>query len=298
MSIVLLYFKKEQLDFCFDHTTPLFYRSHILIFPDLVKFKTTMFKHKAYYCMLPANIQQHFVKKDISKLKRQSIRHYLSERCAGGPKSKDFWPTVKPFLSNKGLLKDPVIILSENDSIISNQISVASTPNEFFVNAAQDISSVPIPEDILNHPSIKKITAHIPAPTGFDFSPVTSESIYTFISKSNPKKATGVDGIPAKIITSCSKSISEPLAKLINHSFATSAFPTRLKEAQVIPVYKKKDHLNKQNYRPINILRFISKLFENAINSQLSTHFENLFNPFLGAFRPGTGCQSTLLRLV
>ena len=136
------------------------------------------------------------------------------------------------------------------------------------------LSSVPIPEDILNHPSIKKITTHIPAPTGFDFSPITSESIYTFISKSNPKKATGVDGIPAKIIKSCSKSISEPLAKLINHSFATSAFPNRLKEAQVIPVYKKKDPLDKQNYKPISILPFISKLFENAINSQLSTHFE------------------------
>ena len=262
-------------------------------------FKKSMSFNKYKTWRTPANWEAYRMQRNLcTKLKRLSIRHYFSERCAGGPKSKDFWPTVKPFLSNKGLLKDPVIILSENDSIISNQISVASTLNEFFVNAAQDISSVPIPEDILNHPSIKKITAHIPAPTGFDFSPVTSESIYTFISKSNPKKATGVDGIPAKIIKSCNKSISEPLAKLINHSFATSAFPNRLKEAQVIPVYKKKDPLDKQNYRPISILPFISKLFENAINSQLSTHFENLFNLFLGAFRPGMGCQSTLLRLV
>ena len=29
-----------------------------------------------------------------------------------------------------------------------------------------------------------------------------------------------------------------------------------------------------------------------------SAHFENFFNPFLGAFRQGMGCQSTLLRLV
>ena len=151
-----------------------------------------------------------------TKLKWWPIRHYFSERCATGPKFKDFWLTVKQFLSNKGHLKDPEIILSENDNIISNQIYVASTLNEFFVNVAQDISSVPIPEDILNHPSIQKITAHIPAHTGFDFSPVTSESIDTFISKSNSRKATGVDGILAKIIKS--KSISEPLAKLINHS--------------------------------------------------------------------------------
>ena len=69
-------------------------------------------------------------------------------------------------------------------------------------------------------------------------------------------------------------------------------------ESQVIPVYKKKDPLDKQHFRPISILPFISKLFEKAINSQFSTHFENMFKPFLGAFRPGMGCQSTLLRLV
>ena len=53
-----------------------------------------------------------------------------------------------------------------------------------------------------------------------------------------------------------------------------------------------------RNVRPISILPFISKLFENAINFKLSSHFENLFSPFLAAFRLGMGCQSTLLRLV
>ena len=52
--------------------------------------------------------------------------------------SEDCWPTVNPLPSNKGLLKDPVIILWENDQIISNQISIAGTPNAFYVNVAQD----------------------------------------------------------------------------------------------------------------------------------------------------------------
>ena len=62
-----------------DNTTPLFYRSHIKQFPDLVKFKTAMFMYKAYYCMLPANIQQHFVKKDISVMTRR--KNQLVRRC-------------------------------------------------------------------------------------------------------------------------------------------------------------------------------------------------------------------------
>ena len=36
-----------------------------------------------------------------TKVKRESISVYFQERCGGGPKSKDFWPTIKPFLSQK-----------------------------------------------------------------------------------------------------------------------------------------------------------------------------------------------------
>jgi hypothetical protein len=36
----------------------------------------------------------------VNKIKKQSIRNYFIERCAGGPKSKHFWPTIKT-LSNE-----------------------------------------------------------------------------------------------------------------------------------------------------------------------------------------------------
>ena len=62
-----------------DHTTPLFCVSHTFKFPDLAKFKTAVFMYKAYYCMLPANIQQHFTKKDISVITR--LKNQLVRRC-------------------------------------------------------------------------------------------------------------------------------------------------------------------------------------------------------------------------
>jgi hypothetical protein len=51
-------------------------------------------------------------------------------------------------------------------------------------------------------------------------------------------------------------------------------------------------------YRPVSVLSAISKIFETAIEKQLSDHFKNLFNPFLAAFRSGYGCQSTLLGIL
>ena len=37
-----------------------------------------------------------------TNIKRKSINKYFIDRCVGGCKSANFWPTVKPFLTNKG----------------------------------------------------------------------------------------------------------------------------------------------------------------------------------------------------
>jgi hypothetical protein len=52
-----------------------------------------------------------------NKIKKQSIKTYFYERCLGGPKSSDFWPTIKPFLSNKSNNCKKDIILVEDNKI-------------------------------------------------------------------------------------------------------------------------------------------------------------------------------------
>ena len=93
-----------------------------------------------------------------TKIKRESISVYFLERCGGGPKSKDFWPTIKPFLSQKSTIKDdPNIILKEDEKLISDQNIVSDKMNDFYVNIAQNIdinSTLKVNDE---HPSIKKI---------------------------------------------------------------------------------------------------------------------------------------------
>ena len=75
-----------------------------------------------------------------------SIKTYFFERCiasihVGGPKSKDFWPTIEPFIINKGSHFTKNIILCEKDEIINNQNMVAECFNDFFINVAKDIGN-------------------------------------------------------------------------------------------------------------------------------------------------------------
>ena len=118
------------------------------------------------------------------------------------------------------------------------------------------------------------------------------------ISNFNIKKSTGVDKISAKIFKACVSTAIGTISNLINTTYNFEKFPLRLKQAQVLPLFKKKDSLNKENYRPVSILPIISKFFERKMHDQLSEYLDSSFNPFLAAFRKGFGCQSTLLRLL
>ena len=52
-------------------------------------------------------------------------------------------------------------------------------------------------------------------------------------------------------------------------------FPDCLKEANVTPIFKKDDHLDKDNYRPVRILPLLSKVFEKLIYKQLLNYTES-----------------------
>ena len=83
-----------------------------------------------------------------------------------------------------------------------------------------------------------------------------------------------VGDIPTKILKECNFTFSE-LADCINKSFENGAFPDCLKEANVTPIFKKDDPLDKENYRPVSILPLLSKVFEKLIYKQLSNYAES-----------------------
>ena len=56
---------------------------------------------------------------------------------------------------------------------------------------------------------------------------------------------------------------------MINAPFNEGIFPDFLKVANVIPIHKKGEKLDPNNYRPISLLSNISKLYEKAMHIQL-----------------------------
>ena len=68
----------------------------------------------------------------VNKLKKKSTNTYFQERCVGGAKSEFFWKTIKPYLSKKNTNSNSKIILSENNTLTTDQKEVCEIFNDFF----------------------------------------------------------------------------------------------------------------------------------------------------------------------
>ena len=114
-------------------------------------------------------------------------------------------------------------------------------------------------------------------------------------------KAIGLDTISSKILRLSKDVIMGPTTFLVNRMITDGIFPASLKEARVSPVFKKKDPFDVQNYsidvHNYSILPITSKIFERALEEELSEYFEKHFHPYLSASRNGFSCQSVLLAI-
>ena len=108
----------------------------------------------------------------------------------------------------------------------------------------------------------------------FYLSPVTESEIVTEIKKLDPRKAVGDDNINGKLLQLCPSIFAKNLVLIYNKSIEEGQYPSALKVARVIALFKKGEHHLPGNYRPISLLSCFNKIFEKLICKQLLNYFE------------------------
>ena len=65
------------------------------------------------------------------------------------------------------------------------------------------------------------------------------------------------------------------LTKIITSSIRNGCSPDELKTAEVTPVFKKNDHSDKENYRPVSVLPHVSMIIERVMYIQIENFMES-----------------------
>ena len=210
-----------------------------------------------------------------------------------------------------------MVSIKTNDCIKDESVLVEMF-NEHFINIVEKTSGIApeslrdssLPENdeetvnkILehyeNHTSVSKIKRNQNETLNFDFPTAEVEDINKIIKSLNPRKATGPDGIPVKILKITRNVIDSHLTNIVNRDIKENKFLEDAKTALVRPLHKKNDRDKIQNYRPVSILNGFSKVYERyLLLNSLSNHIEKILSNFIAAYRNTNSSSRVLIRLI
>ena len=246
------------------------------------------------------NRQRNFCVSLLRKIKRRFFGK-LGHRVVSD--NRKFWKTVVPLFSEKAFHKES-IILNNNNKTISNNEELAETFNKHFsklVETLEDIdktqagniASSDITDPVFNaikkyenHPSIKKIKYFMSGKyLQFSYVFKTKNKILLEIHNLDNKKACQESDMPVKIIKDSIDIFSEFIFHNFNNSIFDPTFPSELKNADVIPFFKKKDRNNIEYYRPVSILSNLSKIYERCLYDQMYKYFNHILSKWQCGFR-------------
>ena len=204
---------------------------------------------------------------NVTKLKAVSMNTYFHERCNSDSfrnNPRQYWRTIKPYMTDKCKTSNQDISLFHENKLVNDPIKVCKIFNDYFIKAASNIGNEePIRDDetvddILcmykDCEVIQRITSNVPHDGIFRFSFTSVKDVKDLLKKTDPTKATGYDDIPPKLLQLGATELAPTITNLINQSIEKCRFPTALKQSELSPLYKSKDNLITDNYRPLSIL--------------------------------------------
>ena len=115
------------------------------------------------------------------------------------------------------------------------------------------------------------------------------------INGMNVYKTCQLKYIPTKIIKMNAHIFTNFICLHFNYCIKIGEFPQGVKIADIIPVHKKKEKIDKTNCRPFSILPNLSKIYKKLIYNQLHGYFDKILLPSQCGFRKGYSSQHCLL---
>ena len=210
--------------------------------------------------------------------------------------AKKTWDTIKIIINKSNNKKSIPQALLINDEEITDQVSIVNKFNDFFADIGPSLASK------IDTTGKKHFQVYLSKniPHRFNFTTVTADGLTKILSKFEPKTSCGYDNVSMKLLKHIFQYIADPLTIIINQSLTTGIFPSKLKIAKVIPIYKKGDENITDNYRPISLLPSISKIFEKVVYMQVYDYFNEykLFYESQYGFRKAHSTEQACIELV
>ena len=234
------------------------------------------------------------VRNEVIDLIRKSKEKYigcLSEKLRSGSlSSRDWWKTLKGFISPSSSNTLPPLYDANKDTIVVDNIEKANLLNSFFVSQSTlDDTAHLLPNECMVNGEYSLSTFRI-----------QPSEVRDVLITLNVGKASGPDGINNIVLRQTANELAIPLCQFFNFSLDSCNLPSSWKISNVCPIFKSGDPSFPSNYRPVSLLNTMEKVFEKIIfkhvfNFLIETRF---FTPYQSGFLPGDSTVNQLTKYV
>ena len=134
----------------------------------------------------------------------------------------------------------------------------------------------------------------------FEIQGIKEVDVYKEVANINIKKSSGFPNINSRVLKEAFKAVIPELTAILNLSIKSTTFPDSWKLATAIPIPKKGDLCQVENYRPISLLPLPGKLLERVVHVQLEKELEEsgFYTDYQYGFRKNRSTTHATLQLV
>ena len=227
-----------------------------------------------------------------SSLRNAEIQYYSEQYELNSSDMFKSWKVLKTILALNGNSEKRKLSLTINNVAVTNSKDIANGFNNFFVLIGPELAKG-------IHSDINPLTYVNNISNSIAIFNVSCEEVRNIIHSLKNSTA-GHDEFPTFVRKLCVDSYIEPLTFLINSLLKTGVFPSELKLARVVPIFKAGDSSALTNYRPISVLTFFAKVFEKIVYNKLLNFISdnNILYDHQYGFRKGRSTQQAIITLV
>jgi hypothetical protein len=205
---------------------------------------------------------------------------------------KKSWKVIKDIINKKKADKIQRSF-KINHRICTDKKTIVQSFNNYFINIGPNLAK-DIPSTSMNPNQFIDIITN-----SMHVRDITQGEIQT-IFKNLKESSPGYDDVCAKYVKNVSHYLLGVLQYVFQLSLSQGIFPSELKTAKVIPLYKCNDASMISNYRPVSILSIFSKLLERIMYNRIIDFINTndiLYDLQFG-FRSGHSTNLALIYLV
>ena len=201
--------------------------------------------------------------KSLRKIIRTAKRDYYHDKCSEYKfQTRQLWSIINEIAGKKSDKSSLIEYLQIENTREYGTKKISNSLAKYFAHVGKKFAGkIPSPTTSIND-YLKCLQSN---KTSIFLSPTDIWEIKRIVSKLPSKKSSSHDNISNILLKEIIDNIAPALETVYNKSITTGEFPSVMKLAEIVPLYKGKEHYLETNYRPISLLTTMSKVLEKIV---------------------------------